>query len=121
MALSAMAENKDLKIKIVPVGLNYFHPHRFRSRAVVSYGVPITVDPELVAAYMKGGPAKHDAISKVLEAGYEGLKSVTINAPNYDTLMVGTCVVERQTIALISWCRLSLLHVVCIDLPQSIS
>ncbi|KAL0139217.1 hypothetical protein V8B55DRAFT_1521962 [Mucor lusitanicus] len=88
MALSAMAENRDLKIKIVPVGLNYFHPHRFRSRAVVSYGVPITIEPELVEDYTKGGPAKHDAISKVLEAGYEGLKSVTINAPNYDTLMI---------------------------------
>ncbi|CAO0795483.1 unnamed protein product [Mucor circinelloides] len=88
MALSAMAENKDLKIKIVPVGLNYFHPHRFRSRAVVSYGVPITIEPELVEDYKKGGPSKHDAISKVLESGYEGLKSVTINAPNYDTLMI---------------------------------
>ncbi|KAI8637532.1 hypothetical protein BD408DRAFT_353596 [Parasitella parasitica] len=88
MALSAMAENKNLKIKIVPVGLNYFHPHRFRSRAVVSYGVPISIEPGLVEDYIKGGPSKHAAISKVLESGYEGLKSVTVNAPNYDTLMI---------------------------------
>jgi glycerol-3-phosphate O-acyltransferase/dihydroxyacetone phosphate acyltransferase len=117
-----MAENRDLKIKIVPVGLNYFHPHRFRSRAVVSYGVPITIEPELVEDYMKGGPAKHDAISKVLEAGYEGLKSVTINAPNYDTLMVSMCAVQRHAMALISCCcRLLLLHVVCTGLQQSTS
>lgn len=117
-----MAENKDLKIKIVPVGLNYFHPHRFRSRAVVSYGVPITIEPELVEDYKKGGPSKHDAISKVLESGYEGLKSVTINAPNYDTLMVSISVVLKENaMALIYCCRLLLLHVVCIDLQQSIS
>lgn len=88
MALGAMAQNENLKVKIVPIGLNYFHPHRFRSRAVVSYGVPITIEPELVEKYKQGGPAKHEAIATLLESGYDGLKSVTVNAPNYDTLMV---------------------------------
>ncbi|KAI8090252.1 uncharacterized protein B0P05DRAFT_530023 [Gilbertella persicaria] len=88
MALGAMAENKDLNIKIVPIGLNYFHPHRFRSRAVVSYGAPISISPELVDDYKKGGEAKRNAIASLLEAGYDGLKSVTVNAPNYDTLMI---------------------------------
>lgn len=96
MALGAMAENKDLKIKIVPVGLNYFHPHRFRSRAVVSYGTPISIEPGLVQDYIKGGSSKHEAISKLLEMGYEGLKSVTVNAPNYDTLMVLSYKNSRQ-------------------------
>ena len=88
MALGAMAENKNLNIKIVPVGLNYFHPHRFRSRAVVSYGAPISIDRELVEKYTEGGAAKREAIASLLNDGYEGLKSVTVNAPNYDTLMV---------------------------------
>lgn len=70
------------------IGLNYFHPHRFRSRAVVSYGAPISIEPELVQKYIEGGPSKREAISSLLAAGYEGLKSVTVNAPNYDTLMV---------------------------------
>ncbi|CEG64478.1 hypothetical protein RMATCC62417_01443 [Rhizopus microsporus] len=87
MALGAMAQNKDLDVKIVPVGLNYFHPHRFRSRAVVSYGAPISISSEWVQSYAQGGPAKREAIAALLEAGYEGLKSVTVNAPNYDTLM----------------------------------
>ncbi|PHZ11102.1 uncharacterized protein RHIMIDRAFT_204827 [Rhizopus microsporus ATCC 52813] len=87
MALGAMAQNKDLDVKIVPVGLNYFHPHRFRSRAVVSYGAPISISSELVQSYAQGGTAKREAIASLLEAGYEGLKSVTVNAPNYDTLM----------------------------------
>ncbi|KAI8886896.1 hypothetical protein K501DRAFT_176694 [Backusella circina FSU 941] len=87
MALSAMAENDNLDVKIVPVGLNYFHPHRFRSRAVVSYGAPITISKELVENYKAGGPSKRDAISKLLAEGYDGLKSVTVNAPKYETML----------------------------------
>jgi glycerol-3-phosphate O-acyltransferase/dihydroxyacetone phosphate acyltransferase len=70
MALGAMSKYPDLDVKIVPVGLNYFHPHRFRSRAVVSYGAPISIDKELVKAFQNG------------------LKSVTVNAPDYDALLV---------------------------------
>ncbi|KAG1472876.1 hypothetical protein G6F56_001279 [Rhizopus delemar] len=86
MALGAMAENKDLDVKIVPIGLNYFHPHRFRSRAVVSYGAPISVKSEWVEAYSQGGQAKREAIAALLDAGYDGLKSVTVSAPSYDTI-----------------------------------
>ncbi|ORZ10221.1 hypothetical protein BCR42DRAFT_422997 [Absidia repens] len=88
MALGAMAEKENLNVKIVPVGLNYFHPHRFRSRAVISYGTPIEVSQDLVDKYKQGGDAKREAISTVLNDGYEGLKSVTTNAPDYDTLMI---------------------------------
>lgn len=38
MALGAMANNPNCKVRIVPVGLSYFHPHKFRSRAVVEFG-----------------------------------------------------------------------------------
>lgn len=70
------------------IGLNYFHPHRFRSRAVISYGAPITVERKWVDLYKQGGAAKREAIGALIEAGYNGLKSVTVNAPNYDTLLV---------------------------------
>ncbi|KAI8089151.1 uncharacterized protein BX664DRAFT_263761 [Halteromyces radiatus] len=88
MALGAMAEKENVNVQIVPVGLNYFHPHRFRSRAVVSYGTPIKVNQNLVEKYKQGGTAKREAISTLLNEGYDGLKSVTVNAPNYDTLMI---------------------------------
>ncbi|KAI9484616.1 hypothetical protein BDB00DRAFT_774547 [Zychaea mexicana] len=88
MALGAMAEHPGISVKIVPVGLNYFHPHKFRSRAVISYGAPITVEHEWVEQYKQGGAAKREAIAALLEAGHEGLKSVTVNAPSYDTLMM---------------------------------
>lgn len=89
MALGAMASDPGLKVKIVPVGLSYFHPHRFRSRAVVEFGAAMDVPEELVSMFKEGGPSKRDAVAKLLDLTYDGLKTVTVRAPDYDTLMVG--------------------------------
>ena len=91
MALGAMANNPGLKVKIVPVGLSYFHAHKFRSRAVVEFGSAMEVPEELVDMFQQGGPKKREAVGKLLDVIYDGLKTVTIRAPDYDTLMV--CVV----------------------------
>ncbi|KAG0362530.1 hypothetical protein BC939DRAFT_444573 [Gamsiella multidivaricata] len=88
MALGALAANPNLDLKIVCCGLNYFHPHRFRSRAVVEFGEPLTVAPELVEMYKKGGADKRGACGKLLDIIYEALRGVTLNAPDYETLMV---------------------------------
>ncbi|KAG0347113.1 hypothetical protein BG004_000051 [Podila humilis] len=88
MALGALAANPDLDLKIVTCGLNYFHPHRFRSRAVVEFGEPMTVPPELVQMYKRGGAEKREACGKLLDTIYDGLKNVTLNAPDFETLMV---------------------------------
>ncbi|KAI9495694.1 hypothetical protein BDB00DRAFT_759895 [Zychaea mexicana] len=88
MALGAMAKYPGLDVKIVPCGLNYFHAHRFRSRAVIEFGNPITVAPELVERFKKGGSEKREACGTLLDTIYYGLKSVTVNAPNDQTLMV---------------------------------
>ncbi|KAJ3560019.1 hypothetical protein NP233_g11104 [Leucocoprinus birnbaumii] len=87
MALGAMANDPNLKVKIVPVGLSYFHAHRFRSRAVVEFGTALDVPPEYVEMFKEGGTAKREAVSKFLNLIYDGLKTVTIRAPDYDTLM----------------------------------
>jgi glycerol-3-phosphate O-acyltransferase/dihydroxyacetone phosphate acyltransferase len=88
MALGAMAAHPGLDVKIVPVGLNYFHPDRFRSRAVVEFGNAITVDSSLVERFKEGGERKREACAKLLDTIYTSLKSVTINCPDYETLMV---------------------------------
>ncbi|KAL1916529.1 uncharacterized protein VTP21DRAFT_5720 [Calcarisporiella thermophila] len=88
MALGAMASNPDVDVKIVPCGLNYFHAHRFRSRAVVEFGQPISVSRELVEKYKLGGAEKREACGKLLDTIYNALKSVTVNAPDYETLML---------------------------------
>lgn len=88
MALGAMANDPNVKVKIVPVGLSYFHPHRFRSRAVVEFGTALDVPEDLVQMFKEGGTQKRQAVGKLLDYIYDALKTVTIRAPDYETLMV---------------------------------
>src|ERR1700761_1413824 len=83
-----MANDPNLQVKIVPCGLAYFHAHRFRSRAVVEFGRAIDVPPEFVEMFKQGGERKREAVSKFLDLVYDALKTVTVRAPDYDTLMV---------------------------------
>ncbi|KAJ4490780.1 glycerol-3-phosphate O-acyltransferase [Lentinula aciculospora] len=87
MALGAMANDPACQLKIVPVGLSYFHPHKFRSRAVVEFGSAMDVPLELVEMFKQGGSQKREAVSKLLHHIYNALKTVTVRAPDYDTLM----------------------------------
>lgn len=68
--------------------MNYFHAHRFRSRAVIEFGNPITVSAELISKFKAGGNDKREACSSLLDTIYNALKTVTINAGSYETLMV---------------------------------
>ncbi|KAF2642508.1 hypothetical protein P280DRAFT_266723 [Massarina eburnea CBS 473.64] len=87
MALGAVAKKEDLNLKIIPVGMNYFHAHKFRSRAVIEFGNPIDVAPEMAKRFQS--PAeKRNAIGELLETIREGLMSVTVTTPDYDTLML---------------------------------
>lgn len=88
MALGAMAANPGLKVQLVPVGLSYFHPHKFRSRAVIEFGPPIDVDPEFVEMYKAGGGKKRDACGKLLEQVHDGLRAVTLRGPDWETMQV---------------------------------
>ena len=87
MALGCMERHPDVKVKIVPCGLNYFHPHKFRSRAVVEFGEPIEISPDLIVEYSEK-ETKKDAVRKLLETITSGLKAVTVTCPDYETLMI---------------------------------
>ncbi|CAI2163339.1 6790_t:CDS:2 [Funneliformis geosporum] len=71
MALGAIAVNPDLNVKIVPC----------------EFGSPISIPPDLVEKFKEGGPSKKEACSKLLEVIYNGLRAVTVNTPDYETLM----------------------------------
>jgi len=86
MALGALAANPDCGVTIVPCGMNYFHAHKFRSRAVIEFGNPLEVPAELVEQYKSG--QRREAITTLLETVYQALVSVTVTSPDYDTLMV---------------------------------
>lgn len=87
MALGSLAENPDSGLKIVPCGMNYFHAHKFRSRAVIEFGSPIEVPRELVEKYKRG--ERREAVGELLDTIYHALLAVTVNGPDYETLMVG--------------------------------
>ena len=86
MALGALAEAPECGLKIVPVGMNYFHAHKFRSRAVVEFGTPFEIPPHLVHQYTNN--QRREAIGQVIDTVYQALSAVTVSAPDYDTLMV---------------------------------
>lgn len=87
MALGALAANPKCGVRIVPCGMNYFHPHKFRSRAVIEFGQPVEVPAALVELYKSG--QRREAIGQLLETVYQSLVAVTVTSPDYDTLMVG--------------------------------
>ncbi|KAF4125547.1 glycerol-3-phosphate O-acyltransferase / dihydroxyacetone phosphate acyltransferase [Geosmithia morbida] len=86
MALGTLAESPDCGLKIVPVGMNYFHPHKFRSRAVIEFGAPFEIPPYVVEQYRNN--QRREAIGSVIDTVYQALSSVTVSAPDYDTLMM---------------------------------
>ena len=86
MALGALAKNTNLTV--VPVGMNYFHPHKFRSRAVVEFGDPVLISPELVQNFRNGH--KRQSVGNLLSSIYQSLSAVTVTAPDFETLMVRT-------------------------------
>ena len=86
MALGTLAENPDCGLKIVPVGMNYFHAHKFRSRAVVEFGAPFEIPRHLVELYRNN--QRREAIGQVLDTVWQALSSVTVSAQDLDTLMM---------------------------------
>ncbi|KAL8293583.1 hypothetical protein RQP46_000284 [Phenoliferia psychrophenolica] len=88
MALGAVAANPSLKLRIVPVGLSYFHPDKFRSRAVVEFGTPIEITKDQIQQWESGGDEKKEAVASIMASIVSGLKSVTVRAPDFETLML---------------------------------
>lgn len=103
MALGSLAENPNSGLKIVPCGMNYFHAHKFRSRAVVEFGSPIEVPRELVEKYKRG--ERREAVGELLDTIYHALLAVTVNGPDYETLMVRMVIMKISTVA-----RLTVAH-----------
>lgn len=87
MALGAAAQSVDpnIEIKVIPVGLNYFHPHKFRSRVVIEFGEPIIVDKKLGEKYKAN---TREEVNRLLQVITMGLKKVTVTCNDYDTLMI---------------------------------
>ena len=78
------ARHATAPIAIVPCGLTFIHPKRFRSRVLVQYGAPIMVSP---GAGSRGSEAAETDAVRALTAELDGaLRRLTINAPDWDTV-----------------------------------
>lgn len=88
IALTLLARDSDCGLTIIPCGMNYFHAHKFRSRALVEFGHPIKVHPDQIEAYRCGGNEKRNAVGSLLETIHDGLASVTQLSPDYETLQL---------------------------------
>lgn len=90
MALGALSEG--IEVTIVPVGLNYFHAHKFRSRAVVEFGEPVDVPLELLRDFKDG--KRRESIGALLKSIYQALAAVTVTAPDFETLKVSLHIIS---------------------------
>jgi glycerol-3-phosphate O-acyltransferase/dihydroxyacetone phosphate acyltransferase len=88
VALGTLARSSDRPLAIIPCGMNYFSPNKFRSRAVVEFGPPVQVRPALVESFKRGGQSKRDAVGSLLTAIECALETVTQQATDRETLML---------------------------------
>ncbi|KAJ3254118.1 hypothetical protein HK103_007506 [Boothiomyces macroporosus] len=101
MALETLVKFPGTKLKIVPVGLHYFHADKFRSRAVIEYGEQIEIPLELVDQYKNGGHEKRQAIGLLMDTIQVHLKSLTVQAADYDSLMpLDDCTNQKKLISI---------------------
>lgn len=77
------AAERNISVKIVPVGLTYFYGHRFRSRAYIEFGEAFSPPDDLVKLF---DTDKRKATGLFLEQLNDALRAVTINVPDYKTL-----------------------------------
>lgn len=82
VALDA-ARGQQARVTIVPCGLNYLHRHRFRSQVLLEFGAPLEVGEERVTAYVQD---PETAVRSLTADIAEALASVTLNAPDWNTL-----------------------------------
>ncbi len=85
------AQRTGKPISIVPCGLTFIHPKRFRSRVLVQYGPAVVVDrtaPPFGGAAAGGQAPVVEAgdVKQVTTELDSALRRLTINAPDWDTV-----------------------------------
>jgi 1-acyl-sn-glycerol-3-phosphate acyltransferase len=83
IALATLRSHPGLPLRVVPCGLNYVSPGRFRSQVLVQFGAPIEIEPSMWSAT---GEAERAAVTTLTGRIDAALRAQTINAPDWDTL-----------------------------------
>lgn len=85
IALGLAESRPDLLVRMVPVGLVYVHPKKFRSRVLVQFGAPIEIGEAERAAHRADPKGAVIALTEKLETALRGL---TVNAEDWETIRV---------------------------------
>ena len=72
------AQRTGAAIPIVPCGLTFIHPKRFRSRVLVQFGPPVVIEP--------ARPSSADEVRAVTVEIEGALRRLTVNAPDWETV-----------------------------------
>jgi len=72
------AQRAGVPIRVVPCGLTFIHPKRFRSRVLVQFGPPLEVSPER--------PNTAEQVRALTSEIDTGMRRLTINAPDWETV-----------------------------------
>ena len=71
--------------KLIPVGINYFAAHHFRSTVFVDVGKPVVIEEELVEMY-KAKDSRREACNILLARMKKALEITVITADDFATL-----------------------------------
>jgi glycerol-3-phosphate O-acyltransferase/dihydroxyacetone phosphate acyltransferase len=85
IALGLAAKRPDLTVRVVPSGLVYVRPKRFRSRVLLQFGPPLTVTPEHLVLQAQDPREASRAFTQQLDVA---LRALTVNAEDWDTVRV---------------------------------
>lgn len=85
LALQAASTHPDIDLKIVPVGLTYMHRKRFRSRVLVQFGAPMSIEAH---ALEPGSDAEREQVREMTDELELRLRGLTVNASDWTTLRV---------------------------------
>lgn len=85
IAFGVAQRNPDCPVRIVPTGLNYGRPKRFRSSVLVQFGEPITIDADWVARFEADERATVRELTDMIDMR---LRALTVNAEDWQTIRV---------------------------------
>jgi len=85
IAFGAAERHRGLAVRLVPCGLHYVTPQRFRSSVLIQFGPPIPVGPERLRDLDRDPRAAVRALTADLE---RGLTALTVNADDWETVRV---------------------------------
>lgn len=85
IALGARERHPGLAVRLVPCGLSYMTPQRFRSSVLVQFGPALEPDAARERAFAADPRAAARELTEQMEAS---LRALTVNAEDWDTLRV---------------------------------